>query len=288
MSRTLRLKRGTAVQNDAFVGDQGEVTFDVTNKTLRIHDGVTMGGISTVKLTDVSSALATAFMDHSISSDHDDLYYRKEAVDSLIAAVETGSVDFDAQNTDLLVDGLTYGWRDIVNEIRVRGTGVNNPSWSVFRNGIYAFAFEASKTMEFWASFHIDHDYAMGTKIFPHVHWSPNTTATGTVRWGFEYTVAKGHQQGPDSVFGPPSVVYAETNIAQPSQYMHFVTEVSEAQAIPATLLEPDTLINIRFFRDGGNDTFPNSVYAFTADLHYQTARIATKNKAPDFFGAGA
>jgi hypothetical protein len=82
--------------------------------------------------------------------------------------------------------------------------------------------------------------------------------------------------------------VYVETNITQPSQYMHFVTEVSEAQAIPATVLEPDTLVNIRFFRDGGNDTFPDNVYAFTADLHYQTARIATKNRAPDFFGTGA
>lgn len=40
----IQLKRGTEAQNDAFVGLEGELTVDMTNWTLRLHDGVTIGG----------------------------------------------------------------------------------------------------------------------------------------------------------------------------------------------------------------------------------------------------
>ena len=40
----IQLKRGTEAQNDAFVGLEGELTVDMTNWTLRLHDGVTLGG----------------------------------------------------------------------------------------------------------------------------------------------------------------------------------------------------------------------------------------------------
>jgi hypothetical protein len=44
MSTEIRWRRGTTVQNDAFTGAQGEITVDTTNNSLRIHDGVTVGG----------------------------------------------------------------------------------------------------------------------------------------------------------------------------------------------------------------------------------------------------
>jgi len=45
MSRKLRLKRGTTAQNAAYLGAEGEVTYDTQAKSLVIHDGVTTGGI---------------------------------------------------------------------------------------------------------------------------------------------------------------------------------------------------------------------------------------------------
>ena len=44
MPTTLQFRRGTQAQNNSFTGASGEITFDVTNKTLRVHDGVTAGG----------------------------------------------------------------------------------------------------------------------------------------------------------------------------------------------------------------------------------------------------
>ena len=40
----VKRRRGTEAQNDAFTGAEGEITIDLTNMTLRVHDGVTQGG----------------------------------------------------------------------------------------------------------------------------------------------------------------------------------------------------------------------------------------------------
>ena len=44
MARILQLRKGTAAENNIFTGSLAELTYDTTNKGLRIHDGVTQGG----------------------------------------------------------------------------------------------------------------------------------------------------------------------------------------------------------------------------------------------------
>lgn len=198
-----------------------------------------------------------------------------------------GNIGLD-KASDFAVDNLgvkTYGWRDNVSPFVLKGSGPNNPSWALFRNGIYGYFFSASAMQEVWLSFHIDHDYAMGTVLFPHIHWSPNTTSTGTVRWGIEYSVAKGHQQVTGGDFPATTTVYVEQNIESNSRYRHFVTEVAIGDAIPATNVEPDTMILCRFFRDAShvNDTFPDAVMGIMGDLHYQVGTLFTLNKSPNF-----
>lgn len=249
MNMIFRHRRGNAIRNERYVGKPGELTIDMERKAIRIHDGITPGG--SFKLTEGGTTNTTT--------------------------------DIDAQNTPLLTNE-GFGWRDITSEIRVSGNGNANPNWTAFRNGIFAYEFQSSRANEFWCTFHIDHDYALGTKVFPHIHWATNSTATGSVRWGIEYAVAKGHAQASGSIFGPSSLIYVTSQVTPGSQFRHYITEVPEALAIPASQLEPDSLILVRFFRDGVNDTLPASVHAFTADVHYQVARISTRNKAPNFY----
>lgn len=45
MAKQLQLRKGTAIEHNTFTGANGEVTVDTTNKTLRVHDGYTVGGI---------------------------------------------------------------------------------------------------------------------------------------------------------------------------------------------------------------------------------------------------
>lgn len=189
--------------------------------------------------------------------------------------------EVDGNFTDL--DTRTeQGWRDNVIEMTTRG-GLTEPPRSVFRDGIYLLQFSHLDLMEVFGNFHIDHDYALGTLIYPHVHWSTNTTDTGTVRWGIEYTVAKGHQQ---ASFPATTTVYVE-QASTGTAYMHYVAEVSTGNAISGVNIEPDTLILMRVFRDAGhaNDTFNAPVYGIALDLHYQADRATTPNKAPNFYG---
>ncbi len=53
MARSIRFRRGTAVQHETFTGAQGEITVDTTNKTLRVHDGLTLGGTILAKRSEI-------------------------------------------------------------------------------------------------------------------------------------------------------------------------------------------------------------------------------------------
>ena len=53
MSRVLQIRRGTTAQNNNFTGMSGEITFDTTAKTLRVHDGSTLGGFALARADQV-------------------------------------------------------------------------------------------------------------------------------------------------------------------------------------------------------------------------------------------
>ena len=51
MAKQLQLRKGTAAEHSTFTGANGEVTVDTTNKTLRVHDGTTVGGTRLATVT---------------------------------------------------------------------------------------------------------------------------------------------------------------------------------------------------------------------------------------------
>ena len=53
MSRQIQIRRGTAVEHTNFIGAIGEITMDTTNKTLRVHDGETLGGTIIAKKSEI-------------------------------------------------------------------------------------------------------------------------------------------------------------------------------------------------------------------------------------------
>ncbi len=59
MSKVLQIRRGTAAQSNNFTGMAGEITMDSTAKTIRIHDGATLGGFALARadLSNVSGTL---------------------------------------------------------------------------------------------------------------------------------------------------------------------------------------------------------------------------------------
>lgn len=56
MTRVLQIRRGTTANNNAFTGMPGEITMDTENKTLRIHDGETLGGFEMARRDDIKNS----------------------------------------------------------------------------------------------------------------------------------------------------------------------------------------------------------------------------------------
>jgi hypothetical protein len=53
MSRQIQFRRGTSTEHENFTGAIGEITVDTTNKTLRVHDGQTLGGTILAKQSEI-------------------------------------------------------------------------------------------------------------------------------------------------------------------------------------------------------------------------------------------
>lgn len=177
------------------------------------------------------------------------------------------------------------GWNDLVQDVTVRGASANAPAFNPYRDNLYAYAFDSAVMNECFTNFHFGHDYVPGSMVYPHVHWSPNTTATGVVRWGVEYTWARRHDSTGQTAFPATQTLYIETEIVGDHQYQHMVNESPDGSGIPGSTMEVDAVIMCRFFRDGGhaNDTFPDPVFLLSVDIHYQSLVKTTPLRFPPF-----
>ncbi len=78
MARIVQIRRGTSEQIDNFTGMEGEVTYDTTAKTLRVHDGVTLGGFALAR-ADACVAGPIGGGDFDIDSVSDEFWAEKFA-----------------------------------------------------------------------------------------------------------------------------------------------------------------------------------------------------------------
>jgi len=201
--------------------------------------------------------------------------------------------ELDGNFTDL--DTRTQaGWSDLVQQVIVNAGAGNAPTIQSYRDGLYFYAFAPSSTNEVYVSFHLNHDYnpdggdvGYPGMVYPHVHWSTNTTSTGVVRWGVEWTAARRDDSTGTIAFGATQTLYIEHTVGSGEQYRHQVNESATGSGIPqGGILEPDALILCRYFRDAThpNDTFPDDVFLLTVDLHYPALQSQSPNRTPPFF----
>lgn len=183
------------------------------------------------------------------------------------------------------------GWKDLVADPHTHGAGTADPTEATVSTSFYkalAFSGAGVQIKEVQASFHINHDYMMGTRVYPHTHWTAgNTTnAIDAVKWSMQYSVAKGHQQQAFFTEAGGGTTKSVTQTLTGTPYMHYVSELSDADAIVPDNCEPDSLILVRFYRDPADvaDTFTSDVWLLTVDCHYLADRFATPLKAPPFF----
>lgn len=188
-------------------------------------------------------------------------------------------------------DDLTFGWRDLIGDMYVPDYSLPEaPTMTTFKGSIKDNLCAVGQGMQ--VRFHIPHDYAMGTNVHVHAHWSHNSTLVtgGHVTWGFELIYAKGHNQG---AFGDV-ITITEQQSASATRYQHMVCEApasingGSANLLDTSLIEVDGLVFGRVYLVANNLTVssgvPPGVFLHQADIHYQSTGVATKNRAPNFW----
>jgi hypothetical protein len=97
MATQVQIRRGTAAENDAFTGAAGELTYDTTNKRVRIHDGGTAGGF---ELKTENSSGDTLFADNekAIFGAGSDLQIYHDGTHSLVQDNGSGNLYLDTSN----------------------------------------------------------------------------------------------------------------------------------------------------------------------------------------------
>lgn len=197
------------------------------------------------------------------------------------------------QNAGIKVDSLgtpSYSWRDLNATVRIDEVGGNRPAWAIFRGNYRQMQFEVNDVGYF--TFHLPHEYVVGTPIYIHAHWSHASALVtgGSVTWAFELSAAKGHNQG---AFSAPIIFNAAQN-ASTIQYQHMIAEVlvgdvgGAGGTINLSIIEPDTLILGRIVLVANNLTVSSGQvpdpFLHEVDLHIQTTNVGTKQKQPPFW----
>ncbi len=204
-----------------------------------------------------------------------------------VQIVSTGIVIAKDTGHGIKVDpsAPTWGWKDLIGNIVPKASGVGAPTRTAYRGNIFDYAFIANDIADL--NFHIPHDYAPGTDMYAHVHWSHNgTDISGNAGFTFYYAYQKGHNQGNFPADSNVVITYNTTNIATTPQYRHRVDEVqlSTSGQLGGVDIEVDGLILGAIKLTTLPTITGGSLFIHTVDIHYQSTQVATKNKAPNFY----
>jgi len=184
----------------------------------------------------------------------------------------------------------TFPWHDMLGEVITRTTGAGTPTFNTYRGNVNQYSFVVSDAIHI--AYHVPHDYAPGTDLHIHYHWSHIGTLVtgGTVTWRAEISYAKGHNQ---AAFSAP-VTLDLSPTASTTQYQHLISEVQMSAAAPSGSqidtdnIEPDGVILVKVSLNANAITVSGGLapdpFLHFVDIHYQSTNVGTKQKAPDFY----
>lgn len=184
------------------------------------------------------------------------------------------------ENIRDLAERTASGWSDLTSTLLIEGVPTEfKPTFQPFG----ASGLRRDKAFEigdyaFCEPFHTNHNVKRNGKAYIHIHWTTNGNSVAPVKWEFQISRAKGHNQE----YFSAETSYFVTQTPN-GAWRHMIAEVSDADAI--TLTEPDELllVTIRRVTNGVVDN-TDMVFGLSVDLHYEADRDTTPNKSPNFY----
>lgn len=172
-------------------------------------------------------------------------------------------------------------WDDLRFPVYGLSRAGNNDPQQVFNDGpsgnMEGIYFSPTVNQELFGAGQMDHAWARGTEISPHVHFHPTTTATGAVTWGVVVSYAAiGHAW---TATVTQDVTYGWTTN---SQWKYFLADFEPHFPVPTNATESFG-IKFRVFRNATstNDTYPGDAALDDVDIHYQQGKVGTPDEFP-------
>lgn len=109
MAKILQIRRGSSVQHDKFTGMNGEITFDTDAKTIRVHDGQTVGGFALARKDEITGGTEPApeFDINSVPAEFWEALFEQYQKDNSIKTIDSPLVPVKTQA------GVSYGFSEI-------------------------------------------------------------------------------------------------------------------------------------------------------------------------------
>lgn len=192
-------------------------------------------------------------------------------------ASATNYVKIGDDGTVTLNGGATTYTDLVVNPYVARNSGVSAPGWTLFcAPGIFTWEYLEVDSKELFFTVQLPHDYKIGSRIFPHVHWS-TTVALGTnrVMWELDYQwvdhLSPFSQSSFATVTGYTLAGPARSVVA----YEHIITPLGDGSptgGIDGTGKGISSILLCRLRRTATNinDNFAGSAFLLSFDFHYE------------------
>ncbi len=126
----------------------------------------------------------------------------------------------------------------------------------------------------------LPHSWKVGTKIYPHIHWTPNTSASGNVEWNLDYTWANFDAVTPQ-VF-PTTTTSTVVATGPFTAGIHLITPLTTANVgIDATGKKVSSVLVCRIWRDSNHvsDTYNANAGGVSIDFHYEMDTFGSRSE---------
>lgn len=168
-------------------------------------------------------------------------------------------------------------WDDLLALQYARTLGSKDPSMDLWNGTIYTWAFDddaAGSEEELFFTIQTPHDMKIGSSLYPHVHWSPDTSTAQNVTWVFTYQWANINENYGNTI----STLRKSCNTIA-------VKHRHNMCSFPAMAKTNSTLSSVivgRLYRDSANATDTSTVKAWLLgfDLHYEKDKLGSANEA--------
>lgn len=160
-----------------------------------------------------------------------------------------------------------HGTATVWDDLRFPATAINPAgaaSAMTFDQTNIGFLASSGATQVIVVIAQMPHSWKMGSAIYPHIHWEPTNTNTGSVLWRMEYKWT--------SIFETESGSWTTLDVLSPADGVAFKHQLSNFGAVSGEGKGLSSLITIKISRIGGDgtDTYNTDALLKEFDIHYE------------------